>query len=622
MENTSKTYIVGIGASAGGLEAISQLIGNLRPDIPCAYIVLQHLSPTYRSMMVEILGRETSLSVQEAKHLEIPKAGTIYVVPANNNAIFKDGRLHLVIASIEVVPKPSINQFFISLAAEEGECAIGVVLSGTGSDGAAGLRAIQAAGGFTLAQKPETAKYDGMPKSAIDAGVVDHVLTPQEIALHLPRLVAFTAGDNEHAPQDLLDALLTKLREKLNYDFSGYKIGTLMRRIRRREIATGNIDLVSYLAWVEKNPDELDLLSRDILISVTAFFRDHDAFEALRQAVYGICSQKSPGNEIRVWVAGCASGEEAYSIAMLIADELGDRLTQFRIQIFATDIDDDALNMARRGIYPAASMSEIPLDQLERHFRPVNNAYEAGKHLRDMIVFARHNLVSDPPFVRLDLVSCRNVLIYFNPPLQSKVLRIFHFGLAKEGYLFLGRSESVAQAEQLFTPLDRRERLFRKSGEVLAEPMQISSPLKTPMQRRERKYELLLSGLVEHFNVTAVLCDSEGDILHSVGNVDRFLKFPSGAARLGIGEVTASALRGELMTLMHRSNQSGKALQGRRRKHDKEWVRLYVDPMLESGSKLTLVLFMPDGAAKTTEDTESAFVPVSREIEDELLATR
>lgn len=274
MAAAGKTYIVGIGASAGGLEAISQLIGHLNPEAPCAYVVLQHLSPSYRSMMVEILSRETPLRVQEAGQGDLPGAGTVYVVPANTNALLRDGRLQLVPAQPEVVPKPSINQFFISLAAEEGESAVGIVLSGTGSDGVAGLRAIQAAGGFTLVQKPETAKYDGMPRAAIEAGVVDHILAPEDIAARLPQLLEFPVNATENLPPDLLERLLSRLRDKLQFDFSGYKVGTLMRRIRRREIATGNHDLATYLTWVEDHPDELDLLTRDILISVTAFFRD------------------------------------------------------------------------------------------------------------------------------------------------------------------------------------------------------------------------------------------------------------------------------------------------------------------------------------------------------------
>lgn len=623
MRKESKTYIVGIGASAGGLEAITQLIGHLKPDLPCAYVVLQHLSPSYRSMMVEILGRETALTVKEASQGDQPRAGTLYVVPANSNALLKEGRLQLVTAPPEVVPKPSINQFLISLAAEEGEAAIGVILSGTGSDGTAGLRAIQAAGGFTLTQKPESAKYDGMPRAAIEAGVVDHVLTPEEIATRLPELLATTSQDAEDAPPDSLARLLARLRENLGFDFSGYKVGTLMRRVRRREIATGCRDLPAYLDWVEKTPRELDLLARDILISVTAFFRDREAFEALRRGIQEICARKAPGSEIRVWVAGCASGEEAYSIGMLFADVLGERLPQYRVQIFATDIDDEALNVARRGVYPAAAMSEVAPDLLERHFRPVNQSHEAGKHLRDMIVFARHNLVSDPPFLRLDLVSCRNVLIYFDAPLQAKVLRIFHFSLARDGHLFLGRSESIAQAEQHFVAQDRRERLFRKVGEAVSPPEPTASGvLKTPAQRRERKAELLLGKLAEHFDVTAVLCDPDGNIQHSVGQVERYLQFPVGVARLGLGDVVLPALRGELLTLLHRSHQTGKAARGRRRRIGKEVMRVEVMPVNDGGGPLTLVLFVPETAAGDEPDAVTPPAGERNPLEDELLATR
>jgi two-component system CheB/CheR fusion protein len=292
-EKRNKVYIVGIGASAGGLEAISQLIGYLQPDTPCAYVVLQHLSPSYRSMMVEILARETTLKVKEAEQGDVPQSGMIYVVPSNYNALLKDGHIALINAPPQVVPKPSINQFLISLAAEEGESAVGIVLSGTGSDGTAGLRAIQAAGGFTFAQKPESAKYDGMPRAAIEAGVADHVMNPEEIAAHLPKVLELPVNESDDAlPPALLERLLARLRESLNFDFSGYKVGTLMRRIRRREVATGNADLASYLAWTEANPRELDALARDILISVTAFFRDREAFEILKRAVHEICARK------------------------------------------------------------------------------------------------------------------------------------------------------------------------------------------------------------------------------------------------------------------------------------------------------------------------------------------
>ncbi|MBF0255447.1 MAG: PAS domain S-box protein, partial [Gammaproteobacteria bacterium] len=579
MRSDNSLYIVGIGASAGGLEALSQLIAGLKSDAPCAYVVLQHLSPSHRSMMVEILGRETSLQVREAGQGDAPQPGVIYVVPSNYNALLRDGRLHLITAPPEVVPKPSINQFFISLAAEENESAIGILLSGTGSDGVAGLRAIQAAGGFTLAQSPETAKYDGMPRSAIEAGVVDHILPPEAMPAKLQDLLEIPQRAEASMDGNQIEPLLERLKEKLQFDFSGYKTGTLMRRIHRRRVATGNADLPAYLSWLESNPQELDLLVRDILISVTAFFRDRDAFDVLRRGVQNICSQHALGSEIRVWVAGCASGEEAYSIAILFAETLGDRLGDYRVQIFATDVDEEALNMGRRGLYPAAAMSEVEPELLESYFTPVNNSYEMDKRLRDMIVFARHNLVSDPPFLRLDLVSCRNVLIYFDAPLQSKVLQTFHFGLIKEGYLFLGRSESITHAEALFSPIDRRERLFRKSGDSTHAPVVHGTPMRTPVQRRERKIEILLNGLVSHFGATAVLCDSQGNIQHSVGDVERFLQFPAGASRLTVVDVTVEPLRAELMTLLHRRHQKGKAQRGRPRKLERKWIRIFVEPL-------------------------------------------
>ncbi len=617
-------YIVGIGSSAGGLEAITRLIGQLRPDLPCAYVILQHLSPSYRSMMVEILGRETALRVKELEQGDVPEAGVIYVVPANYNALIRDGRFSLITAPPEVVPKPSINQFFISLAAEEGEMAVGILLSGTGSDGVAGLRAIQAAGGFTLAQQPDTAKYDGMPRAAIEAGVVDHILAPEDIARQLPKLVAFPIqGPESEPPADLLSDLLAHLRERLQFDFTGYKIGTLMRRIRRRQFATASEDLASYLAWVENHPEELELLARDILISVTAFFRDREAFAVLRRNVGEIVARKAIGSEIRVWVAGCATGEEAYSIAMLFADAMGAQAQHYRVQIFATDIDDDALNVARRGVYPAASMSEVSPDQLERYFRQTGNSYEVGKQLRDMIVFARHNLVSDPPFLRLDLVSCRNVLIYFDAPLQSKVLQTFHFGLAPDASLFLGRSESIAQAEQLFVPIDRRERLFRKTGESMALPRQAGaqlSPMRNTQQRRDRRQEMLLAGLVSHFQLTAAICDIDGNVLHTVGDVEKHLQFPAGVSRLSLSDVVLPELRGEILTLLRRCQQQGSAQKGRKRRLGKDYLRIAVERLPDSAGDLLLVIFTPEkSTAKVREENPTSN---NQQLEDELIATR
>ena len=626
--STETRFIVGIGASAGGLEAVTQLVSHLDAQIPCAYVLLQHLSPTHRSMMVEILARETSLRVKEAVDGEILQSGVIAVVPANFNATMKEGRLRLATAGPEVVPKPSINQFFISLAAEEGDAAVGVVLSGTGSDGTAGLRAIQSAGGFTFAQKPETAKYDGMPRAAIDAGVVERILSPEEIATDLSKL-----GQLRNEPElaqglseDFFKKLLGHLQASTQIDFSGYKIGTLMRRIQRRLVATNSPDLETYLAFIGENPSELDRLSKDILISVTAFFRDREAFAKLGRAVRDICAHKSPGSEIRVWVAGCATGEEAYSIAMLFADVLDTDLAQFKIQIFATDIDENALSFARRGLYPAAAMSEVSPDQLRRYFIPHHQSFEVRKQLRDMIVFARHNLVSDPPFMRLDLVSCRNVLIYFDAALQGRVLSTFQFGLVSEGYLFLGGSESIAHADSLFVPVDRKERLFRRSSapaEAIIHPpaeMVIRNTASASIRRERRLLEEMLQGIAERHDLLAILIDENQQILHSVGDAARFLVFPAGTPRLGLSDVVVEPLRGELLALLHRATRRREAVIGRVRRLGKLRLRISVRT-LESVENNFLVLFEPERDKSRAEESGPSG-NIENVLEDELVATR
>lgn len=623
-EKVRKIHIVGIGASAGGIEAITQLVSHLRVDLPCTYVVLQHISPDYRSMMAEILSRETQLKVKELKDGDVPKQGTIFVVPAKSNARIQEGVFHLVASPPEIVPKPSINQFFISLAAEEGEAAIGIILSGTGSDGVVGLQAIQAAGGFTLVQDPKTAKYDGMPRSAIEANVADHILPPSEIAQFLPKLLDIPDLEDQALRNiDPIQKLLTYLNDQLRLDFTGYKLSTLMRRIRRRQYVTDQLDLSAYLKLIEVNPEELKHLARDMLISVTAFFRDQQAFIVLEQTIQEIVKHKSPGSEIRVWVAGCASGEEAYSVAILFADILGDRLSQYRIQIFATDIDNDAMNIARRGIYPAASMVEIPPDKLDTYFRVVGQNYEVEKVLRDIIIFARHNLVSDPPFLRLDLITCRNVLIYFDTTLQRKVLQAFHFGLLPKGYLFLGKSESVAYGDSLFSQINRRERVFQKKGEATSTPSTLpSSTIGQSVQRKQRRLELLLTGLVEHFQLTAAICDDEGNILHSAGEVDRYLQFPAGSTGFGLTEVVIPDLRGEVLTLFRRCQVKHLIQKGRRRRINGQLLHVIIEPIMDNlGNELYLFLIIPE-AAEVQIEAEPLLLDSDQQLENELTITR
>ncbi|KAA0875916.1 EAL domain-containing protein [Nitrincola tapanii] len=616
--------LVGIGASAGGLEALTRLVTALAPASHLSFVILQHLSPSHRSMMAEILSRETTLDVVDLEDGTLPRAGVIYVVPSSFNAGLRNECLHLYPAEPERVPKPSINEFFISLAAEKGEAAIGIVLSGTGSDGTAGLRAIQAAGGITIAQTPESAKYRGMPESAIEAGVADFVMSPEEMAARLPALVPERQEDLEPVAESTVKQLLNLLKERCQVDFSGYKAGTLARRIRRRVVATNHQETQAYLRWVESHPEELELLSRDILISVTSFFRDKEAFLALKEKIKEICEARREDEEIRVWVAGCASGEEAYSIAILFAEVLGERVMYQPVQIFATDIDEDALNTARRGLYPAAALAALVPERLQKFFRPVHKHYEVSKRLRDMIVFARHNLVDDPPFLRLDLITCRNVLIYFDNSLQTRVFQRFHFALRDPGFLFLGRSESVAQAEHLFLAENRRERLFRKQGASVVMPA-LTPRTKIPIsigRQRQDHLKILLSALTEHLNATLALCDSQGRILHTAGQVDRFFKFPLGTTETTIVEVILEPFRGELLALLQRCNKSRTLQQGRPRVFDEHQCQLLVMPVTHLAESANVVMISDLLINHRPLVTSEAVQVAPSEMAEELTATR
>ncbi|HAA44418.1 MAG: hypothetical protein XD36_2405 [Halomonas sp. 54_146] len=628
----SPPLVVGIGASAGGLEAISKLIKRLDPALPLAYVVLQHVSPAHKSMLVDILSRETRLQVKPFEDNQRPEAGVIYVVSANVNALIKKGVFYTTAIKPHVGPKPSINDFFISLASDASEGAIGIVLSGTGSDGTAGLRAIMAAGGVTMVQTPASAKYNGMPKSALDAGVIDYVLDVEEMAPRLAELACIECSSVKANHEAVPERLLALLKEHQQLDFSGYKKGTLSRRIRRRLIAANVADMQQYLQLVATNPSELAQLGRDILISVTAFVRDKSAFDALYGAVNSLI-QEAGREPVRIWVAGCATGEEAYSIALMIAEakERHGALSRV-VQIFATDIDEDALDIARRGRYIGAALEALPSDWVTRYFTAKEHLFEVNKELRDMIVFAKHNLVDDPPFLRLNLISCRNVLIYFDNELQSRVLQRFHFGLKANGVLFLGRSESIAQTEGLFTPLDRRERLFRKQGESREQPVKTSqSPeVSPPVRRRDRDMSQLLDTLINHMEATVALCDSQGNVLHTAGEVAKFLHFPAGRIHVGISDVIHPAFRAELLAMQQQCQKERAPQMGRRRRLEDRWWRLSVRPLSESDDdRRLLVILTPEPALAAAPSSDVSLVQLKEpplekgdSLEDELVATR
>lgn len=635
-----RPYLVGIGASAGGLEALSVMIAALPADLGISYVVLQHLSPTHRSMMAQLLGRETAMAVVDVENGVQPEPDTIYVAPASSNVKMKDGCFELIEGPREVSPRPSVNVFLTSLAEEKIEDAIGVILSGTGSDGASGLRDIKAAGGYTFAQDPQTAKYAGMPQSAIDTGCVDWVLSPegiaQEIAIIARSHGVVTVAKKQPITATTLKKLLMKVKQQTRIDFSGYKEGTLWRRIERRMAANHVITLDDYLALVETNPEELEHLGRDILISVTAFFRDPLSFSALRTSVHDIVKNKRPGDEIRIWVPACATGEEAYTLAILLAEALGPNVSQYRIQIFATDIDVNALAVARKGSYAESALADLEPGLAVRYFQKVGNRLEVTRVLRDMVVVARQDLVQDPPFLRLDLVSCRNVLIYLQNDLQAKVLATFHYSLIPNGILFLGKSEGIFQQENLFEVVDKSARIYRRcvgESRLNVPAFRLPDTAERVAPKVVADSELrLMDEAVRRYVPATVLINGAFDILHIHGDVAPFLAVLPGKPNFNLQHLLRRELRADLQLLQHHAEHKHVSAVGRPHViaigDAKREVRLAIHPM-EGGitSPLFLVSFeiLPKLIVLADQKDTPLITEEGRnvsELEEELISTR
>ena len=464
--------IVGIGASAGGLEAITDLLAALPEGCGLALLVVQHLDPTRPSMLTEILARRTTLKVSEAADGAPIEAGHVYVIPPNTSMTVMDGRLRLDARDKALGPPMPIDDLLESLARQQGPNAIGVVLSGSGTDGAIGLQAIKGHGGITFTQDDASARFNAMPRAAQGLGAVDLVLGPAAIAQELLRIArhpfmaerAGPPGRSLTGDGDALQQLFRQLRSACNVDFSHYKRGTVERRLARRLALHGVEGLPAYLEVMQSNPAEAQALCRDLLIRYTEFFRDAPAFEALAEvALPRLFAGAEAGTPLRVWVPGCASGEEVYSIAICLAEYMAARSLANPVQIFGTDVSEDALDSARAGRYIENIARNVSAERLARFFVRDGEYFRVAKSLRDQCTFARHNVAHDTPFSRIDLISCRNLLIYLDPVLQKRVMPAFHFALQREGVLMLGQSESIGSHSDLFGVLEaQRAKLFTK----------------------------------------------------------------------------------------------------------------------------------------------------------------
>ena len=565
--------IVGVGASAGGLEALAQFLGNVQPDSRLAFVVIQHLDPTLKGMMPELLQRATVLRVLQVKDGMTVRPGCVYVIPPNKDMSILRGRLHLLEPVAPRGLRLPIDFFFRSLAEDQREFGVGIILSGMGSDGTLGLKAIKESGGVVMVQEPASAKFDAMPSSAIGAGLADFVGPAEELSSKLvdylrrvPRMGVFEAPMEEKTVS-ALDKVIILLRSNTGHDFSLYRRNTLYRRVERR-MGIHQIDRIpTYVRFLQENPQELGILFKELLIGVTSLFRDGLAWDQLqRKALPALIARRPAGSGLRAWIAGCSTGEEAYSLAMLFKEVMGRSRSRknLSLQIYATDIDRDAIDKARQGLYPLNIAADVPPARLSRFFVKEDSGYRVNKEIRAMVVFAPQNLIMDPPFNKLDIFCCRNLLIYLGPELQKRLIPLFHYVLNPDGILFLGSSESIGSFTNLFTAISAKERIFRRcelrvpgeppdfptvftpaSGRLPKEPA-------APHRPAESLQSLADQMLKARYAPPAVLVNEGGDIVYVSGRTGKYLEPAAGKANWNIIAMAREGLRYDLTSALQK----------------------------------------------------------------------
>ncbi|MEM7672804.1 MAG: chemotaxis protein CheB [Verrucomicrobiota bacterium] len=572
-------YVVGVGASAGGLEALEQFFTAMPENSGFAFVVVQHLSPDFKSVMDELLARYTAMPVHLVEEGVTIEGNTVYLIPPKKEMVMSDGKLLLTDKDPTKSLSLPIDVFFRSLAMDCEDRAIAVVLSGTGSDGSRGIVDVKDAGGFVLAQSSETAKFDGMPKSAVDTGVVDKILAPElipEAILVHARSPLLGDLDPSFTHERILEndqntVIFKRLREVFNIDFAYYKPSTVNRRIERRMQYHKAGSLDEYAAILLDDVNEVTSLYKDLLIGVTKFFRDPDAFEVLEKRVIPQTLENAPANStIRVWIPGCATGEEAYTMAFLFQEYLAtmDSEKNLEVKIFATDLHKESITFAATGQYTRDSLEFVTDERIRRFFMPVGDKFQVSAEIRRMIVFAEQNLIKDPPFTKIDLVSCRNLLIYFQPIAQKKVISMFLFALNVDGILFLGPSETLGSFENEFDPLNRHWNIFRKRKDIRMSP-EVSMPLSAlsardsmppqPESLRRHSADLSLSrtydSLLESYMPPSILLDKNRQVLHVFGEAIQYIAVPKGRASLDILGMVSGDLKLGLSTGFQRATK-------------------------------------------------------------------
>jgi len=569
--NNNAFPIVGIGASAGGLEALEGFFSSMPPESNIAIVVIQHLAPKYKSIMGSLLKKYTKMKIFEINDGMKVEPNSIYLNPPDNDVAIMNRTLQLIKPLASHAVRLPIDGFFRSLSEDLGAKAFCIVLSGTGTDGTLGLRAIKGEGGMAMVQEEGQAKYDSMPRSAINTGLVDYILPVEKMPDELVKYIKHPfiekdviTGTTEQKYQNNITKILLQVRSTTGHDFSNYKQNTIRRRIERR-MAVHQIDKISlYLDYVRGNKAEVTALHKDLLIGVTNFFRDPDAFDILQKEVISKIVKSKKGGNIRVWIPGCATGEEAYSIAIFIAELTEKTQKRFNIQIFGTDIDEDAIEYARAAIYPDSIAADISKERLNHFFIKDDSTYKVKKQIREMLVFATQSLIKDPPFSRLDLVSCRNVLIYMDSVLQKKILPIFHYTLNNDGYLFLGSSETIGEFSDCFSTINSKWKIYKRIGDtveralgypvtndvILPKELPISDVANYP--REASIYQKAEREVLDKYAPPFVLVNDKHEILYVNGKIYKYLLTPVGVPVFNILKMAHEDLRYKLTTILHK----------------------------------------------------------------------
>jgi len=642
--------ITGLGASAGGIQAFQDFFQHVPPKSGIAYVVILHMSPDHDSHLAQVLQTTTKMPVTQVNEKVKVEPDNVYVVPPNQHLTMQDGHI-LVSPNTQVEDRRApVDIFFRTLAEEHGSKAIAVILSGTGANGSMGLKRVKEKGGATFVQNPREAEFNEMPRNAIATGLVDEVLNVADIPAkiiayknHFGKVVI--TEDAEKRPQDQQQALrelFTELRMRTGHDFSNYKRPTLLRRIERRINIHNLPDLPSYVAYMYENPDETHALLKDLLISVTNFFRDKRAFEIIdNELLPQLLKGKTAENQLRIWVAGCATGEEAYSLAILCAEKISGVIDAPKVQIFATDIDESAIAEAREGLYSINDLADVSPERLRRFFIREGDDYRIRREIRETIMFAVHNFLKDPPFSHLDLISCRNVMIYLNQVAQERVAETFHFALNPGGFLFLGSSESVDGATDLYASYSRENHIFQsRQAAPRTYPIpesvptfRIDAPTIAAAAEQESKvlerisYGDLHQQLLEQYAPPSVVVNEEYDIVHLSEKAGRYLQITGGEPSQNLLKLVRSELRLELRSALYQAVQRQSPVEARGLKlnvdHTSETINIHVRPVLRPGDTargFILVVFetSTDGG-NGQEVLLTSDEPVARHLEEELM---